>query len=181
MPYRPRLSDGPPISIRQPPEREITKIPLKFQKQSTKAPNTYSQRKAIRERNLPKAKSSTPPASARRLTIYGTSNVVNNLSESDLSKDLGVPVRLVPAMKLDAFQETIEMVDPELDRFVLIHGLGNDARNLANKKTHDGKAKPDLEKAQEADDISSEFCEIVKDLVERIPYLDVAVSSLLPR
>ena len=102
--YRPRLSDGPPVSIRQPPEREITKIPLKFQKQSTKAPNTYSQRKAIKERNLPKAASSHAPATARRLTIYGTSNVVNNLSEADLSKDLGVPVRLIPAMKLDAFQ-----------------------------------------------------------------------------
>ena len=93
-----------PVSIRPPPEREITKIPLKFQKQSTKAPNTYSQRKAIKERNLPKARSEEAPASARRLTIFGTSNVVNNLGESDLSKELGVPVRIIPAMRLDVFQ-----------------------------------------------------------------------------
>ena len=79
-------------------------------------------------------------------------------------------------------QEKIELVDPALDRFVLVHGLGNDARNLANKMGADGKTpKKDLEKAQEADDISSAFCEIVKDLVERIPYLDVAISTLLPR
>ena len=79
-------------------------------------------------------------------------------------------------------QEKIELVDPALDRFVLVHGLGNDARNLANKMEPDGKTpKKDLEKAQEADDISSAFCEIVKDLVERIPYLDVAISTLLPR
>jgi len=170
------------VSIRPPPEREITKIPLKFQKQSTKAPNTYSQRKAIKERNLPKARSEEAPASARRLTIFGTSNVVNNLIESDLSKELGVPVRIIPAMRLDVFQEKIELVDPELDRFVLIHKLGNDARALANKTEPDGKTpKKDVEKATEADQLASEFCEVVKDLVERIPYLKVAVSTLLPR
>ena len=68
------------------------------------ASSTYSQRKAIRERNLPKAWSEEPPASARRLTIFGDSNVVNNLSESKLSKYLGVPVKLIPAMGLNDFQ-----------------------------------------------------------------------------
>ena len=79
-------------------------------------------------------------------------------------------------------QEKIELVDPELDRFVLIHKLGNDARALANKTEPDGKTpKKDVEKATEADQLASEFCEVVKDLVERIPYLKVAVSTLLPR
>ena len=106
---------------------------------------------------------------------------MNNLSESDLSIALGVPVRVIPAMVLDVFREKIEMVDPELDRFVLVHGLGNDARNLANKTCPDDTPLGDLAKAREADDIASEFCDVIIDLIERIPYLDVAVSTLLPR
>ena len=68
------------------------------------ASDTYSQFKAIRERSLSKARSEEAPASARRLTIFGDSNVVNNLSGSKLSKSLGVPVRLIPAMGWDDFQ-----------------------------------------------------------------------------
>ena len=64
-------------------------------------------------------------------------------------------------MELSSFlQEKIELVDPELDRFVLIHKLGNDARALANKTEPDGKTpKKDVEKATEADQLASEFCE----------------------
>ena len=90
-------------------DREVTKIPSRFQKQSTKAPNTYSQRKAIKERNLPKALGTTAPASARRLTVFGTGNAVNNLSEPELGEELGVPVRLVPVDTLNAFQEKISV------------------------------------------------------------------------
>jgi hypothetical protein len=64
------------------------------------------------------------------LTIFGTSNVVNNLNESELGEDLSIPVRLIAAMKLGDFKEKIAMVDPEKDRLILIHGLGNDARNI---------------------------------------------------
>ena len=47
-----------------------------------------------------------------------------------LGEDLSIPVRLIAAMKLGDFKEKIAMVDPEKDRLILIHGLGNDARNI---------------------------------------------------
>ena len=57
--------------------------------------------------------------------------MVNNLNESELSEELSIPVRIIPAMKLEVFKDKISLVDPEMDRVVLIHGLGNDARNIA--------------------------------------------------
>ena len=56
--------------------------------------------------------------------------MVNNLNETELGEDIGIPVRIIAAMKLDVFKEKIGMVDPDKDRMVLIHGLGNDARNI---------------------------------------------------
>ena len=109
--------------------------------------------------------------------MFGTSNVVNNLAESDLSEDLGIPVRLIPAMKLDSFRQEIAQVDPSKDRFVLVHGLGNNARDIALRST----SKSDVDKGAESDEVASEFAEIIKDLVERIPYIQVFVSTLLPR
>ena len=165
--------------------REVTRIPPRFQKQRPPptATNSYNSEKAAgstenkpRAANLPEASGSTPPPGCRRLTIFGTSNVVNNLSESDLAESLNIPVRLIPAMKLEAFNEKIGMVDPELDRLVLIHGLGNDARNIALKTQ-----KNDVEKGVESDSIAHEFADTVIDLVKRIPYVKVLISTLLPR
>ena len=105
----------------------MTRIPPRFQKQRPSANQHQASEKAL---GLPRATSRTAPATAKQLTIFGTSNVVNNLNESELGDDLGVPVRIIPAMKLDVFKEKIAMVDPEKDRLILIHGLGNDARNI---------------------------------------------------
>ena len=109
------------------PEKEVTRIPPRFQKQRPSANQHQASEKAL---GLPRATTRTAPATAKQLTIFGTSNVVNNLNESELGDDLGVPVRIIPAMKLDVFKEKIAMVDPEKDRLILIHGLGNDARNI---------------------------------------------------
>jgi hypothetical protein len=97
---------------------------------------------------LPRAQSQVSPSTARRFTIFGTSNVMNNLSESDLSKDLGVPVRVIPAANCTALREKIGQIDPALDRFVLVHGLCNDARTIALQA-----AKTDLEKGAESDQV----------------------------
>ena len=79
-------------------------------------------------------------------------------------------------------QALIERVDPELDQFVLIHTMGNDAQDLAIKTGCDGKTpKKNTEKFKEIIKKSSEFCKVVTDLLERIPYLKVAVSTILPR
>jgi len=70
----------------------------------------------------------------------------------------------------------IGQVDPEVDRMVLIHGLGNDARNIALKTS-----KSDVDKGAESDGLANEFADIILDLVDRIPYLKVLISTLLPR
>ena len=161
------------------PEKEVTRIPPRFQKQRP-AQQSYqsasSSEKVLNSGSLPRASSRTAPEAARRLTIFGTSNVVNNLSTEVLENDLNIPVRLIPAMKLDAFKEKIGQVDPEVDRMVLIHGLGNDARNIALKTS-----KSDVDKGAESDGLANEFADIILDLVERIPYLKVLISTLLPR
>ena len=69
---------------------------------------------------MPRASSRTAPNSAKRLTVFGTSNVVNNLNEGELSEELSIPVRLIPAMKLEVFKDKICQVDPEHDRLGMI-------------------------------------------------------------
>jgi hypothetical protein len=97
---------------------------------------------------LPRALSSQAPSTARRLSIFGTSNIVDHLSEADMSKDLGVPVRLIPSSNCATFREKIGLVDPALDRFVLVHGLCNEARTIALHMN-----KTDLEKGAESDQV----------------------------
>ena len=125
---------------------------------------------------MPRASSRTAPTSAKRLTVFGTSNVVNNLNEGELSEELSIPVRLIPAMKLEVFKDKICQVDPEHDRLVLIHGLGNDARNIALRSD-----KSDVDKGAESDSLAKDFAGIILDLIDRIPYIKVLISTLLPR
>ena len=65
-----------------------------------------------------------PKNKGKGLLIFGTSNVVNNVNEDALSEKLSLPVRLVPAMKLEAFTEVVTQVNSSTDWLVLIHGLG---------------------------------------------------------
>ena len=101
---------------------------------------------------LPRAETTTAPPTARRLSIFGTSNAINNLTEADLARDLGIPVRLIPAANCSAFREKISLIDPALDRFILVHGLCNDARTIALQAT-----KTDLEKGAESDQVVINF------------------------
>ena len=65
-----------------------------------------------------------PKNKVNGLLIYGTSNVVNNLDTGKLSAEIKLPVRLIPAMKLETFEKCVSDVDPARDWLVLIHGLG---------------------------------------------------------
>jgi hypothetical protein len=66
-----------------------------------------------------------PPAGqGNGLLVYGTSNIVNYLKTEQLTAQLNMPVRLIPAMKMDVFSEKVDEVSPERDWLVLIHGLG---------------------------------------------------------
>ena len=165
------------------PEKEVTRIPPRFQKQrpglhqnSASSGKQSPRSRGSRDRNLPRATSRSAPSTANRLTVFGTSNVVNNLSESQLSEALFIPVRLISAMKLKEFKEKISLVEPEFDRIILIHGLGNDARNIAVYSN-----KSDVDKGAESDDVAHDFADTILDLIERIPYVKVLISTLLPR
>lgn len=120
-----------------------------------------------------------PPSSKGKgqgLIVFGTSNVINNLEDSQLSRTIGIPVRSVGAMKLEAFHEKIGLLNPSHDWLVLIHGLGNDARSIALKH------KSDQDKALDADNTANEFCDLVeKHVLGAAPHICVLVSMLLPR
>lgn len=137
--YRPSTNGRGGRSWSSNPDKEVTRIPPRFQKQRP----VHQHQASEKAQGLPRATSTTAPLSAKRLTIFGTSNVVNNLNETELSEALNIPVRLIPAMKLEVFKEKIAMVDPLEDRLVLIHGLGNDARNIALHST-----KTDVDKGE---------------------------------
>ena len=83
---------------------------------SHSAQNSYSQRlvqkeNAVRRNSLPKTLNKSAPGSSVRLTIFGTSDIVNNLNEADVSDSLsGIPVRLIATKDLCDFREKIEMV-----------------------------------------------------------------------
>ena len=78
--------------------------------------STYSKRlaeseNATRRSSLPKALNRSAPESSIRLTVFGTSDIVNNLDETDMSDSLnGIPVRFITTKNLSDFREKIEMV-----------------------------------------------------------------------
>ena len=79
-------------------------------------------------------------------------------------------------MKLEVFQEKSILLNPSRDWLVLVHGLGNDARNIARKR------KSDSEKTAEADDLANEFCDIIENIIlGAAQHICVLVSMLLPR
>eukprot|EP00090_Calanus_glacialis_P045897 TRINITY_DN8771_c0_g1_i1.p1 TRINITY_DN8771_c0_g1~~TRINITY_DN8771_c0_g1_i1.p1 ORF type:complete len:1155 (-),score=284.07 TRINITY_DN8771_c0_g1_i1:295-3714(-) len=153
-----------------------SKLPPRFQRQrenQTKPPSMIEmQSGSLKKGNLPPP----PPGKGNGLLIFGTSNVVNHLDESKLASQLKIPVKCIPAMKLDVFQEKSILLNPSRDWLVLVHGLGNDARNIALTR------KSDAEKASEADDIANEFCDIIENrILGSAQHICVLVSMLLPR
>jgi len=152
------------------------KIPPRFQRQRENQPKPPSMIE-MQSGNLKKGSLPPPPSGkGNGLLIFGTSNVVNHLDESKLSSLLKIPVKCVPAMKLDVFQEKSILLNPSRDWLVLVHGLGNDARSIALTK------KSDAEKASEADDVANEFCDIIENkILGSAQHICVLVSMLLPR
>lgn len=172
---KPNSGSSSSMSWRDTRDREITKIPPRFQKQRVPI-RPQQPRRTAQNSQLPRAEGQTAPSTAKRISIFGNSNIINNLSEADLSKDLGIPVRLIPAANCSNFRDKIGMIDPALGRFVLVHGLCNDAKTIAIHST-----KTDVEKGADSDQMAYDFSDIIADLLERIPYLTVFISTLLPR
>jgi hypothetical protein len=82
----------------------------------------------------------------RRLTIFGSSNIVNNLDETKIESDLGIPVRLIPASSCKVVREKIGLIDPALDRFILLHGLCDEPHDIASESS-----KSDVDKGADSD------------------------------
>ena len=113
-----------------------------------------------------------PPGKGNGLLIIGSEPV----DESSLSKQISVPVKYVPCSKLDQFAEKASLLNPSRDWLVLIHGLGPDARAIAETK------KTDVEKANDADDIANIFCDIIESkILTSASHIYVLVQMLLPR
>jgi len=153
-----------------------SKLPPRFQRQrenQAKPPSMIEMQSGnLKKGTLPPP----PPGKGNGLLVFGTSNVVNHLDENNLSSQLKIPVKCIPAMKLDVFQEKSILLNPSRDWLVLVHGLGNDARNIALTR------KSDAEKASEADDIANEFCDIIENrILGSAQHICVLVSMLLPR
>eukprot|EP00092_Neocalanus_flemingeri_P014343 GFUD01015471.1.p1 GENE.GFUD01015471.1~~GFUD01015471.1.p1 ORF type:complete len:1084 (+),score=275.69 GFUD01015471.1:206-3457(+) len=153
-----------------------SKLPPRFQRQRENQPKPPSMIE-MQSGSLKKGSLPPPPAGkGNGLLIFGTSNVVNHLDESKLASQLKIPVKCIPAMKLEVFQEKSILLNPSRDWLVLVHGLGNDARNIAMTR------KSDSEKASEADDIANEFCDIIENrILGAAQHICVLVSMLLPR
>lgn len=93
-----------------------------------------------------------------------------------LGLKLGIPLRMVVTDNLARLRETVGSVDPDLDRIVVLHCLGREAREISQKS-----GLSDLEKGSELDAVASELKVVINDLLERIPYLKVFVSLPPPR
>ena len=93
----------------------------------------------------------------------------------------------------------VSEIDPDVDRVILIHVLSAEALDLAkvsdtrlqhfcNLRFHLSMYEPciqveksDVEKGVDSDNAANELCDLVEDIVERVPYLRVLVSMLTPR
>ena len=74
----------------------------------------------MRRSSLPKTENKFAPATAVRLTVFGASDIVSNLNESDVSAGLsGIPVQLIPTKDLIELREKIEMVS--IASYVFLH------------------------------------------------------------
>ena len=113
-----------------------------------------------------------PPGKGNGLLIFGCTSV----EETHLSSQLNVPVKLIPCPKLETFQEKAILLNPSRDWLVLLHGLGSDARAIADTK------KSDVDKANDADDVANMFCDIIENkILTSAAHIYVLVSMLLPR
>ena len=63
-------------------------------------------------------------------------------------RDLGLSVQLIPTSNCLSLRENIGLVDPALDRFVLVHTLADDALAIAMQH-----GKTDLERGADSDQV----------------------------
>jgi len=89
--------------------------------------------------------------------------------------ELGVPLRTHAVATIKELNDKVSEIDPDVDRVVLIHVLSAEALDLAKVD------KSDVEKGVDSDNAANKLCDLVEDIVERVPYLRVLVSMLTPR
>ena len=110
------------------------------------------------------------------MVVFGTSNIKNNPDEVDkMSKDLGLKVNQVTTYKYVNLKENIKKIDSK-DRYVVVHVLGNDARNIGDKN-YLSRA----EKLQKASDLAVDAAYFLNDFSQKNSHLQVFFSTLLYR
>ena len=114
--------------------------------------------------------------SVPQLTILGTSNVKNHPNElKKMKRDLNLEITLFPTYTWSQLQENIKKVNPHSPS-LLLHILGNDARNIAINNNLDKPAK-----LQQALALAEKFVDFTNDFATKNPKCQVFFSTLLFR
>jgi len=160
-------------------ENSNSRISSRVQKPTEAIPKTAKPPSMIEMQSgsLKKGTFPAPPkGKGSGLIIFGNPNVVSHIDETLVSNELNVPVKVISTDTLGTFQEKSILLNPSRDWLVLLHGLGNDARNIAVKRMSDS------DKATEADELANRYCDIIEGkILGAASHICVFVSMLLPR
>ena len=109
------------------------------------------------------------------MLIFGTSNLVNNINVEELSEELSIEVCLIKAYTWSQLKKKISKINPDTDKIVVIHNLGNDCRKISeqNDVANYGKRK-------KAKRLTNNFCDLAEGLVAKYG-IKVFISNLLYR
>ncbi len=187
-------------------QREVTRIPSRFQKHryvkaysllyscsdeaahmhvlsSSRLPSQQIAKAKSKVRfslpsHLPCASSSDRPADCHRLTMLASRDFLSGLNAQKLSEKLSTPVRRIDVSDLAELHSThaTGAIDPASDRYIVIHAGSTDAGAIAST-TGSG----DAEKCSDADATADALCDLVEELLRRVPYLTIIMSTLPPR
>ena len=159
-----------------PPDREVSRIPSRFQKQKQPAkPKVNPEDEFSIPSDWPKATQSSKPSSSKRLVVFAPAALNDRLVGALHAQLTSVPIRGVNIETVRELYSKVQEVDPTLDAHVVIHvGAVEAARIAARNET-------DVEKGADSDRVADAIVDLALDLLSRIPYLDVFVSTLTPR
>ena len=150
-----------------------SRLPSRFQQRTSRDLTSNTKPPSMVEMQSEKGLCTLPtPGKGNGLVIFSSYLV----DEGVVSGLVNIPVKYIPCHNLDTFKEKSKLLNPNRDWLVLLHGLGPDARVIAETK------KTDIDKANDADDVANVFCDIIENqILQSSSHIYVLVSMLLPR
>ena len=150
-----------------------SRLPSRFQQRTSRDLTSNTKPPSMVEMQSEKGLCTLPtPGKGNGLVIFSSYLV----DENAVSGLVNIPVKYIPCHNLDSFKDKSKLLNPNRDWLVLLHGLGPDARVIAETK------KTDIDKANDADDVANVFCDIIENqILHSSSHIYVLVSMLLPR